>query len=426
MGLVYLLLISEQYLRSAYLIFLIVAIVVELIWYIERTNRDFNAFLLGLLQADFTTTFNEKAKGKSFGHLYATFNQINRKFRSISTEKEVQHLYLETLVEHVKTGIMSFDPKGKVHLMNNSVKQLLKKPHLLNIEGLKSVDSELLELLRSIKPGENKLHKVNIDNNLLQLAVHATAFKLHDTEYKLVTIQDIKNELDANELDAWQKLIRVLTHEIMNSVTPITSLTATLYGMVKDYSPDSKPLDENTMNNLIEGLDVILNRSNGLQHFTEAYRNLSRIPQPKFSKVALSEIVERVVTLQKHQFPEVGFEVDVQEKNTIVNIDPDLIEQVLINLTKNAVEALHSTKLPKIKLILGWEAKTSKMNIEVIDNGHGIPSDILENIFIPFFTTKKEGSGIGLALCKQIMRMHGGNLTVMSAEGEGASFKMTL
>lgn len=425
-GLVYLLLISEQYLRSVYLIFLIVVIVVELIWYIERTNRDFNAFLLGLLQADFTTTFNEKAKGKSFGHLYATFNQINRKFRSISTEKEVQHLYLETLVEHVKTGIMSFDPKGKVHLMNNSVKQLLKKPHLLNIEGLKSVDPELLELLRSIKPGENKLHKANIDNNLLQLAVHATAFKLHDTEYKLVTIQDIKNELDANELDAWQKLIRVLTHEIMNSVTPITSLTATLYGMVKDYSHDSKPLDEYTMKNLIDGLDVILNRSNGLQHFTEAYRNLSRIPQPKFSKVVLSEIVERVVTLQKHQFPEVEFSVDSHEKNTAINIDPDLIEQVLINLTKNAVEALQTVDHPKIKLIVSNGIKTSKMSIEVIDNGHGIPSDILENIFIPFFTTKNEGSGIGLALCKQIMRMHGGNLSVISAEGEGASFKMTL
>lgn len=425
-GMMYLLLITEQYLRSAYLLLFIVLVIIELIWHIERTNRDFNAFLLGLLQADFTTTFNEKAKGKSFEHLYATFNKINRKFRSISAEKEVQHLYLETLVEHVKTGILSYDTNGKVHLMNGAIKNMVKKPHLLNIEGLRSIDSELLDILHSIEPGENKLIKLNIDSQLLQLAIHATVFKLHDVEYKLVTIQDIKKELDANELDAWQKLIRVLTHEIMNSVTPITSLTATLYGMVKDKGHEGQILDQATMNNLIEGLDVILNRSNGLQNFTEAYRNLSRIPQPKFSKIALTEVIDRVVTLQKYQFPKIDISLDNNVKNTIVNIDPDLIEQVLINLTKNAVEALNNVNNPKIKLVINKESKTSSLTIEVIDNGQGIPEDIIENIFIPFFTTKSEGTGIGLALCKQIMRMHGGNLTVVSSEGEGSNFKLTL
>ena len=421
----YLVLVSHHYLRSAYLLIFIILTLIELIWYIERTNRDFNAFLLGLLQADFTTTFNEKAKGKSFGHLYATFNKINRKFRAISAEKEIQHLYLATLVEHVNSGILSFSPNGKVHLMNNSLKQLLKKPHLFNIDALVSIDPDLYDLMKEIEPGENKLIKLTIDSQLYHLAIHATAFKLYDKAYKLLTIQDIKNELDANELDAWQKLIRVLTHEIMNSVTPITSLTATLYGMVKE-NEKGKPLDENTMNNLIEGLDVILNRSNGLQSFTEAYRNLSRIPQPKFSKVALSEIVERVIKLQKNQYPRIEFIFENLLRKSTHNVDPNLIEQVLINLTKNAIEALDKNETPKVKIKLSNDQKNSKLNIQVLDNGSGIPKDIQDNIFIPFFTTKNQGSGIGLALCKQIMRMHGGNLTVVSEEGEGSCFKMTL
>ncbi len=423
-GLVYFIMISQQYLRSVYLGVLIVFIVAEMVWYIERINRDFNAFLLGLLQADFTATFNEQAKGKSFAHLYATFNNINRKFRKISADKEIQHLYLETMVEHVKTGIVSFDPEGNVHLINNSFKSMLEKPYLKNIHSLNKVDDQLVDMLTNIKPNKKELLKINVKGNLLHLSIEATIFKLHDIEYKLVSFQDIKNELDAQELEAWQKLIRVLTHEIMNSITPITSLTATLYDIVKVDVKNGDGLEKTTIDNLMEGLEVILNRSNGLHRFTEAYRNLSRIPVPKFQKINLIAIIQQVITLQQTQFERVSIELISESNKHMVNADPELLQQVLINLIKNAAEALQEVLYPTIQITLANAGQQSLITIS--DNGHGISEEVLEKIFIPFFTTKKEGSGIGLPLCKQILQMHEGTITAISSINSGTSFKITL
>ena len=424
LGLVYFVLISGQYLRSVYLGVILIIIVAEMIWYIERINRDFNAFLLGLLQADFTATFNEQAKGKSFAHLYTTFNKINRKFRKISADKEIQHLYLETMVEHVKTGIISFDPDGNVHLINNAFKRMLQKPYLKNINSLSKVDDHLVDMLTSIQPNEKKLLKLNIKGNLLQLSIEATIFKLHNIEYKLVSFQDIKNELDAQELESWQKLIRVLTHEIMNSITPITSLTATLFEIVKVDLQGGNSLEKATIDNLMEGLEVILNRSNGLHRFTEAYRNLSRIPVPNFQKVNLVEIIQQVITLQQTQFGRVSIELSKENSKFLINVDPELLQQVLINLIKNAAEALEETENPVIQIALSNQGNQSIITIS--DNGPGIPEDVLDRIFIPFFTTKKEGSGIGLPLCKQILQMHEGTITAVSSINSGTTFKITL
>lgn len=421
---IYLILISNQYLRSVYLGVLLVIVIAEMIWYIERINRDFNAFLLGLLQADFTATFNEKSKGKSFTHLYSTFNKINRKFRSISAEKEIQHLYLETMIEHVKTGIVSFDPGGKVHLINKAFKSLLNKPFLQNINGLESVNKQLVDTLRNIKPNQKELLKINIKGNLLHLSLHATAFKLADTEYKLVSFQDIKNELDAQELDAWQKLMRVLTHEIMNSVTPITSLTATLFDMVKNDIENTNKLDASTIDNLIEGLNVILNRSNGLHRFTEAYRNLSRIPVPNFQSINITKNIKQVITLQKHHFKDVKITFVTDDSDIMMNADSELLQQVLINLIKNAAEALYKIKNPTISISV--LKKEKQCSISIKDNGHGIPSDVLDKIFIPFYTTKKDGSGIGLALCKQIIQLHGGKLSVRTGIEDSTTFIITI
>jgi len=424
LGLVYFILISEQYLRSVYLGLLLVFIVAEMIWYIERINRDFNAFLLGLLQADFTATFNEQAKGKSFAHLYATFNKINRKFRKISAEKEIQHLYLETMVEHVKTGIISFDPDGNVHLINNAFKSMLQKPYLKNINALNKVDDKLVDLLTSIKPNKKELFKLNIKGNLLHLSIETTIFKLHDIEYRLVSFQDIKNELDAQELESWQKLIRVLTHEIMNSITPITSLTATLFEIVKVDVKDGEGLAKATIDNLMEGLEVILNRSNGLHRFTEAYRNLSRIPVPNFQKVNLVEIIQQVITLQQSQFDRVSINFLSEKDKCLISADAELLQQVLINLIKNAAEALEEIDSPAIQIVLSSQGNQSTITIN--DNGRSIPDDVLDKIFIPFFTTKNEGSGIGLAVCKQILQLHEGTITVVSSPNSGTSFRITL
>jgi nitrogen fixation/metabolism regulation signal transduction histidine kinase len=328
------------------------------------------------------------------------------------------------MIEHVKTGIISFDPDGKVHLINDAFKGLLNKPFLQNIHGLESINMQLVDTLKDIKPNQKELLKISIKGNLLHLSIHATAFKLHDTEYKLVSFQDIKNELDAQELDAWQKLIRVLTHEIMNSVTPITSLTATLYDMVKSDLKNKDTLDISTMNNLMEGLNVILNRSNGLHRFTEAYRNLSRIPTPNFQQINIAENVRQVITLQEHNFKKVKINFKSEKDDLNINADPELLQQVLINLIKNAAEALEKVESPVIDISIS--RKNNECLIMVNDNGHGIPVDVLDKIFIPFYTTKKDGSGIGLPLCKQIIQLHGGKLSVRTAIQDGTTFTISL
>ncbi len=421
--LMYFILIQLKYLRSVYLgIFLVIAIV-EFVWYVDRTNRDFASFLLALLQDDFTTTFSEKGKGKSFGMLYSAFNKITQKFKRISSAKEVQHIYLEMLVEHVKVGILSYNKEERIHLMNNALKQLLNKPQALYLNSLASVNQQLLDTIREIKPGENKLVKIAVRNELLELSIHATEFKVEDDHYKLVSLQNIKHELEANELEAWQKLIRVLTHEIMNSVAPITSLTGTLQGIVEKKVSDNETLDGQTTDNLLKGLDAIMNRSAGLQSFTEAYRNLTRIPTPKFQSVDVNKMLERIEILLRPDLENIDFKIDASAVKQHISADADLLDQVLINLVKNALYAVKGKEKPKISIAAVQEEKTK---IIVSDNGTGVDPDKLDQIFIPFFTTKKNGSGIGLALSKQILMLHGGTIQVSSVLGEGTRFTITI
>jgi len=421
--LIYFILIDPKYLRSVYLgIFLIIAMA-EMVWYVDRTNRDFATFLLALLQDDFTTTFSESGKGKSFGMLYGAFNKITQKFKNISSAKEVQHIYLEMLVEHVKVGILSYNKEEHIHLMNNSLKQLLNKPQCLYLNALATVDQQLPEVIREIKPGENRLLKINVANELLQLSIHANEFKVEGDYYKLVSFQNIKNELEVNELEAWQKLIRVLTHEIMNSVAPITSLTNTLHSIVEQKAQQKEVIDDQTADNILKGLDAIMNRSSGLQSFTEAYRNLTRIPKPNFQPVDLGKAFERIEILLKPDFDNVIFTVDLTTLKHDVMADPDLLDQVFINLIKNALAAVNGRSGAHIKVEIKQEDKSQ---IVISDNGIGIDPDKLDQIFIPFFTTKKSGSGIGLALSKQIMMLHSGTIKVNSIPGEGTQFTLTL
>ncbi len=425
-SLVYFILITEQYLRSIYIFIFIVLAIIEFIWYVDKTNRDFSSFLLAIMQDDFSTTFSEKRKGKSFARLYGALNKITQKFKNISAEKEIQFLYLETLVEHVKVGLISFDGDGKIHLLNGAAKGLLNLPVLSNIKGLERVDRNLLKVIRSIKSTENKLVKATIDNKLLQLAVHASEFKLKDKYYKLVSLQNIQNELEAHELEAWQKLIRVLTHEIMNSVTPITSLTSTLQDIL---NKEKENIDDGNawFSNLSQGLDAIKNRSEGLQTFTEAYKNLTGIPLPQFKKINVNKLMTRVQTLfsETAEKKQIKLTVEVNTSDLEILVDEDLFGQVLINIMQNALHAVAKSIKPQVKITVK-DAPNQRVSFIIKDNGEGIAKDKLDKIFIPFFTTKKDGSGIGLALSRQIIQMHNGHISVVSKPGEGTTFNITI
>ncbi|MEQ9167958.1 MAG: hypothetical protein RLO12_16985 [Fulvivirga sp.] len=314
-----------RYLRSVYIVFFLVVAIIEFIWYVDKTNRDFTSFLLSLLQEDFTTTFQEKGKGKSFKNLYGALNKITKKFEQISSAKEVQHLYLEALVGHLRVGIISFDKKGKIHMMNLALQKMFDRPQMAFLSNLSGIDERLPNLLLEIKPKENRLLKVKVKDELLHLSIHASEFLLDKEFYKLISIQNIKNELDSNELDAWQKLIRVLTHEIMNSVTPITSLSGTLRQIV-----ENSPHDDQTIDKVTQGLEAIELRSKGLQNFTDAYRKLTKIPTPNYTSLNLDKLFKRIIILVQDQSKDIEIKIEIAQEMQIMG-DKDLLEQVFIN-----------------------------------------------------------------------------------------------
>lgn len=418
-------LVHDYYLRSVYLAVGIVILVGEFIWYVDRFNRDVKSFMVSLLHRDFTTHYQSSGKSKSFDELYTILNRISEAFKTINAEKEIQFRYLEMLVEHLRVGILSIDGKGKIYLANHAVKHLLHKDVLVSLKSLESIDESLVRTIREILTGETRLVKLRIGNDLLQLSIHASEFKLEDKYYKLISMQNIRNELDAREMDAWQKLIRVLTHEIMNSVSPVISLSETLHGLVKQHSGRLDVPDRDLFHSLETGLEAIKIRTEGLYNFTQSYRKLTGIPKLSLKKSNVMEIVERVRVLMENKIKEQGILLKVSDVDVAVVVDPDLMEHVLINLLLNAMEAMVDTKegCIQIKTSIHQEGNVC---IHITDNGEGIDDATAEKIFIPFFTTRKNGSGIGLAITRQILQLHNGDIRFTSVKGEGTEFVIVL
>ncbi len=403
--------------------------VVSLIHYVEKTNRDLSRFLASIRYSDFSQTFSSRQGGSSFQQLNAAFADVISEFQRARSEKETQYRYLQTLVQHIGLGILSFDQSGQVDLINNAAKRLLRVSHLKNVKLLESFSPRLVETLLASKPGEKSLVKVDDGDETLTLAVCATEFRLPDRSITLVSMQDIESELAEQEMAAWQKLIRVLTHEIMNSVTPIASLASTVNDLVSEtekLKEDGRiQMSSETKEDIREAAATIRNRSQGLLHFVDAYRNLTRIPKPDFQIFPAAQLLERVMQLMKNQIEEEGIQlkVEVEPKSLELTADPELIEQVVINLMLNAMEALQGAPDPRIELFSRLDER-GRVLITVADNGPGIRDEVKEKIFTPFFTTKEEGSGIGLSLCRQIMRLHKGTVSFKSVPDESTAFTL--
>ena len=400
----------------------------ELIRYVEKTNRDLKGFLLSIKYQDFTNTFSSSRRGKSFTELHDAFDIVTKEFQNLRAEKESHYLYLQNVIEHVRVALLCFSPTGDVLLMNRAAKKLLNKPYLNNIEALAKTHAKLQEIIIDLKPKERRLVKVLLQHELVQLAVQSTEFKLQDQEYKLVSLQNIRSELEAQEIETWQKLIRVLTHEIMNSVTPIISLTESIDDLLEEGADDAghlSELEEEDVEDIRDGVKTILGRSRGMLHFVDAYRNLARIPKPKFHRLKLADLAFSAQTLLQPEMDKrnITFELMIHESAPEIQGDSELLSHVLINLLKNAMEALDNRPNPKIILHV-LQTGNGKSMMKVEDNGPGISDEFLQQIFIPFFTTKKKGSGIGLSLSRQIMRMHRGSISVQTKEGKGTVFTL--
>lgn len=411
------------YLTTAFVGVVLAIVVVNLIYYVNQTNRDLANFFASITYNDFTTTASAGHKGRSFGELHRQFNFINKKFQDVRAEKEANHQFLHTIIEHINIGLLGLDDKNEVILMNKALQGLLHKSYLIELDGLRQVDEQLWKVVCDLKPNERELIKINIDNRLLQLAVQCIELTLNKKNFRLFSFQNIQTELEQQEMTAWQKLIRILTHEIMNSVAPIASLSSTLH----DFMANNSSLEEEDVDQIKNSLSVIQRRSEGLLNFTETYRSLTRIPPPKFQLLDGRELIEEIHTLFSPKIEETGIHFELAFPPTDVTFqgDPALLEQVLINLVKNAIDAVSSRPEPHIKIILQKMAN-GRVFIQVGDNGCGIEKENLEQIFVPFYTTKDHGSGIGLSLSRQIMRLHKGNIEVQSVVGEGTVVTLTL
>ena len=397
---------------------------VSLVKYVEKYRRELFNFLSAIKQGDFTNSFTGHTARFRIDDLKYAYSEIIQVFHQLSSERESQYLFLQTIVEHVRVALLVVDEKDDVLIFNRSFTELTGKKFIKNFGSLRNVDERFYDSISGLKPGQRVLTKI-LHKELYNLSVQCSGITVKNTRYRIITFQDIRNELEERELDSWQKLIRVLTHEIMNSAIPISTLTSVIRQMLEDKEGKPIPLgqlDEETSADVVNSLKTIESRSKGLVRFVDAYRSLTNIKPPQFETVAVKELFAEVHKLFEKEFRKKGVTLyqAIEPPGLVITVDKNLFEQVLINLVKNASEALGASTEGKVSLLAREE--NGAVVMEVADNGPGIPPDVLENIFVPFYTTKKQGSGIGLSLSRQIVRLHKGTLTVNTGVGKGTGF----
>lgn len=396
---------------------------VDIFRFQRKAHSELDEFVMSVHYRDFSRYFDVKHAPVDLQPLRKGFNEINTTFKVISKEKETQYQYLQKILELVDTGILSYEEQtGAVVWMNESLKKMMQLPYLKTIHSLARRDEELYKEILTLKPGISKVASAHFERTSFKILLSATAFQTEGKIYKLIAFQNVNEALDETESKAWQKLLSVMTHEIMNSVAPISSLADTLKHRLKQ-SVAALNDDGGSLDDLELGIDTIKRRSEGLLKFAETYRNLNKITTLNLKKVYVRELFGNLLQLMQPTLEQKDIELETILKDTDLQleIDNNLIEQVLINLVVNAIEAIKDNPSPKI-VLSAYISSKSRSVIKIADNGNGMPPELIDKIFVPFFSTKKNGSGIGLSLCKQIMMLHRGNIQVQSAEGEGTAF----
>ncbi len=397
---------------------------------LKHAQDEVSEFVESIHYRDFSRNFNVQQAPAELQPLRQGFNEINSTFRIISKESELQYQYLQQILELVETGIISYQIKtGEIIWMNDSFKKMMGIPYLKTIHSLEKRDALLYQDVLSLKPRENKIATITTDKNTSKILLSASAFQTDDKIYKLIAFQNINEVIDETESQAWRKLLSVMTHEIMNSIAPISSLADTLNYRLSSLSNQQtdtvKQMSQYLLEDLKLGIETIQKRSEGLLRFAETYRNLNKITTLNLKKVYARDLFENLYQLMHPTLEEKNIELEIILKNPDLQleVDTNLVEQALINLLVNAIEAVKEVENAKIQLS-AFISPANKTILKVADNGSGIAEDVLDKIFIPFFSTRKSGSGIGLSLCKQIMMLHKAHIQVQSTQGEGTAFSL--
>ncbi|MEJ8800412.1 sensor histidine kinase [Pontibacter sp. H249] len=392
----------------------------------DRTNKQFLRFLNSIKYDDFTELFKVQQEDKRQRELALKLNEVMNKFREVRAEKEAHLQYFEMIVQHIGIGIISYKPDGTVMLLNHAAKKLLKVGQLQHVQALERESPELAQGLRQLEHNSKILVPLKHGADQVNLSVHVIELSILGDRIRLASLQNIQGELEEKEMEAWHTLIKVLTHEIMNSVTPIASLSASAYEELHSYTDteaDEITMLRSELADVGQCLHTISRRSDGLIKFVNDFRNLTAISMPQISMFSVNEMLHEMKTLMREQLAQkhVKLKVEVPQERLLLSADRSMIEQVLINLIKNASEAVQDQTEPVI-ILRAFLDERSRISIEVIDNGHGMTAEALSKIFIPFYSTKKTGSGIGLSLSRQIMRLHKGSISVQSELGKGTRF----
>ena len=429
LGVTGLLLVTPGY-PVAMFVALVVAVILatELFTYVAKTNREVSRFLDAARYADFGQRFEFSGLGAGFAELGETFTFILDRFRHNRNEQEAELRHLKALLEHVPVPLLSVRSSGQVTLWNNAARRLFGTDIVTRITDLAAYGRDIPARIESLQAGERILLTLHMENQDLSFSVGSSEISIAANTERLISLQNIQSELDVTQLQAWQDLVRVLTHEIMNSITPVSSLAKTAADLVQDVSDKIAGNNElvEELRDVKDAVDTVARRSDGLMKFVSSYRQLTRLPEPNRTRFLVADLFSDVARMVAVNWTdhEPGLTLTIEPDKLELVADRQMIEQVLINLLQNAYYAVADTDAGCIELIAKLNRR-DHVTIEVLDNGSGIVPEIAERIFVPFYTTRKEGSGVGLALSRQLMIANGGSITFTNRDSGGARFALS-
>jgi len=419
---------GEPFLRvtSAGLLLVWIFLVVILVHLLHRMRRDTDRFLSAIRAMDMSQTYPGRSADPFLGKLYDQFNEINANFRLVRIEKEREHQFFMHTLQHIGTGLLAFDETGTIRLCNRALRNLLGIQAIAVLCDLEKADPGLPGLLEDLLPGEQFLIRIKVSRKIRHISILTSSFRMENTRITVASFRDITSDIEKTEMAAWQKLIRVVVHEITGSVVSFRLLSSKLLGYLKPESTKKNRviLEDGDLEDALSMLEIIHNKSEGLSRFSESYKALEQVPAPDKNRLSVLKLFRE---MELH-FSEIFTTKSIQ---LLLRVDPDdlelyadeqLVSQMLINLLNNAIRALDQTSDPTITL--NAYAENEKVILEVQDNGPGIPPEIRDSIFVPFFTTREGGSGIGLSLAKQIMNAHHGEIILVSGSGQGTVFQL--
>ena len=422
---------EEKYMQTV--LFLIAGLILSL--RILNTYRVISKAALEFFESmgndDTSFRFPDRTDSPVLSELYGRMNKLKDHYQAIKVKNEFNEAYYRSIIQHSSAGLLVMGEDGSVELINKAACRFAGiSPDLTNTSNLKTRYPAFFSAVSDIKPGENLTFRNIINNSLHILSFRATSVKRQEKQLKLVSIHDIRNELEARELESYRKLMNVMTHEIMNLLTPLTTVAKELHSSFDRIAPDGelKISGQDTLSSVRHGLGLIGEHGDSLMSFVNSYKKISRLPEPRYENIDPAEWAAqlKIAFLGRMESDGITFSVNCDKTLKVVTADKKLLNQCIINILNNGIDAVRCNDGERRIDLNLISSVSGKIMIRICNNGPSIPPSVSDKIFVPFFTTKAEGSGIGLSIAQEIVKLHHGSLTVLSSEGENTCFVIEL